>query len=194
MLQPSDLCRSWFSSLAISPRCGCGGKSIMGISEFFWCLLQLLLQDVPLGSYCSGPITYPIVARSPAQRRTMWVGSFIYFGSLFGASFVKKLWQIVLLQGGGYGLGGSLLCAPTQAHYQSIRNQFYARRGLANGVIYAGTTVCGLVLPLVLHPPSGPTEPLPPCITYLSPCWSYSRLFCPLFDLGPPKVTIVIQP
>ncbi|CAE6459568.1 unnamed protein product [Rhizoctonia solani] len=98
--------------------------------------------------YCSGPIIYPIVARYPAQRRTsMWIGNFICFGSLFGASFVKKPWQIVLLQGGGYGLGGSLLYAPTVSY---MSEWFYNRRGLANGVMNAGTAVGGLVLPLVL--------------------------------------------
>ncbi|KAF8757291.1 MFS general substrate transporter [Rhizoctonia solani] len=45
-------------------------------------------------------------ALSSQRRTSMWVGNFICFGSLFGASFVKKPWQIVLLQGGGYGLGG----------------------------------------------------------------------------------------
>ncbi|CAE6452397.1 unnamed protein product [Rhizoctonia solani] len=98
--------------------------------------------------YCSGPIIYPIVARYPSQRRTsMWVGNFICFGSLFGASFVKKPWQIVLLQGGGYGLGGSLLYAPTVSY---MSEWFYIRRGLANGVMNAGTAVGGLLLPLVL--------------------------------------------
>ncbi|QRW21482.1 nuclear mRNA splicing protein [Rhizoctonia solani] len=94
------------------------------------------------------PIIYPIVARYPSQRRTsMWVGNFICFGSLFGASFVKKPWQIVLLQGGGYGLGGSLLYAPTVSY---MSEWFYVRRGLANGVMNAGTAVGGLILPLVL--------------------------------------------
>ncbi|CAE6482851.1 unnamed protein product [Rhizoctonia solani] len=98
--------------------------------------------------YCSGPILYPIVARYPSQRRTsMWVGNFICFGSLFGASFVKKPWQIVLLQGGGYGLGGSLLYAPTVSY---MSEWFHAKRGFANGVMNAGTAVGGLVLPLVL--------------------------------------------
>ncbi|CAE6430647.1 unnamed protein product [Rhizoctonia solani] len=56
-------------------------------------------------------------------------------------------WQIVLLQGGGYGLGGSLLYAPTVSY---MSEWFYVRRGFANGVMNAGTAVGGLVLPLVL--------------------------------------------
>ncbi|GAB1521354.1 hypothetical protein RhiTH_004448 [Rhizoctonia solani] len=79
------------------------------------------------------PIIYPIVARYPSQRRT--------------SIFVKKPWQIVLLQGGGYGLGGSLLYAPTVSY---MSEWFYVRRGLANGVMNAGTAVGGLILPLVL--------------------------------------------
>ncbi|KAF8607541.1 MFS general substrate transporter, partial [Ceratobasidium sp. AG-I] len=98
--------------------------------------------------YCSGPILYPIVARYPSQRRTsMWIGNVICFGSLFGASYATKPWQIVLLQGGGYGLGGSLLYAPTISY---MSEWFFERRGLANGVMYAGTAVGGLVLPLIL--------------------------------------------
>ncbi|KAG8694917.1 hypothetical protein FRC08_008177 [Ceratobasidium sp. 394] len=98
--------------------------------------------------YCSGPILYPIVARYPAQRRTsMWAGNLICFGSLFGASYVNKPWQIVLLQGAGYGVGGSLLYAPTVSY---MSEWFFVRRGLANGVMNAGTAVGGLVLPLIL--------------------------------------------
>ncbi|CUA66846.1 hypothetical protein RSOLAG22IIIB_00295 [Rhizoctonia solani] len=80
----------------------------------------------------------------------MWAGNFICFGSLFGASFVKKPWQIVLLQGVGYGLGGSLLYAPTRVSVSYMSEWFYDRRGLANGVMNAGTAVGGLVLPLLL--------------------------------------------
>lgn len=98
--------------------------------------------------YCSGPVLYPIVARYPSHRRTsMWAGNLICFGSLLGASFVNKPWQLVLLQGAGYGLGGSLLYAPTVSY---MSEWFFVRRGMANGVMNAGTAVGGLVLPLIL--------------------------------------------
>ncbi|KAK0243884.1 MFS general substrate transporter [Armillaria nabsnona] len=103
----------------------------------------------PLSSgiiYCSGPIIYPITARYPYHRRTsMWVGATLCWASQLGASYTAKASRS-LLQGVLYAVGGSLLYAPCISY---MSEWFVARRGLANGVIFAGTATGGLILPLI---------------------------------------------
>lgn len=105
----------------------------------------------PLSSgiiYCSGPVIYPITARYPYHRRTMmWVGAVLCSASLFAASYTTKVSTLVGLQGVLYAVGGSLLYPPCISY---MSEWFVARRGFANGVIFAGTAIGGLILPLVL--------------------------------------------
>ncbi|KAI0345863.1 MFS general substrate transporter [Trametopsis cervina] len=107
----------------------------------------------PLSSgimYCAGPITYPLIARYPRHRRaSLWLGATLMSASLFGASFARTIKSLLALQGITYAIGGALLYAPT-IYYMS--EWFVARRGLANGVINAGTALGGLILPLILPP------------------------------------------
>ncbi|KII87260.1 hypothetical protein PLICRDRAFT_55241 [Plicaturopsis crispa FD-325 SS-3] len=107
----------------------------------------------PLSSgtiYCSGVVINPVIARWPHSRQIMiWVGSLCCCASLFGASYTTKAVNLVIIQGFLYAIGGSLLYG-TCISYMS--EWFVKRRGLANGVIFAGTGAGGLVLPLVLPP------------------------------------------
>ncbi|KAG7445645.1 MFS general substrate transporter [Guyanagaster necrorhizus] len=105
----------------------------------------------PLSSgmiFCSGPLIFPINIRYPYYRRTMmWIGVFLCGASLFGASFATKVPVLIGLQGILYAIGGSLLYAPCISY---MTEWFVMRRGLASGVIFAGTSAGGLILPLVL--------------------------------------------
>jgi MCP family monocarboxylic acid transporter-like MFS transporter 10 len=53
----------------------------------------------------------------------------------------------LFLQGIAYAIGGAILYAPCISY---MPEHFVARRGLANGILFAGTAVGGLVLPLIL--------------------------------------------
>ncbi|KZP31560.1 MFS general substrate transporter [Athelia psychrophila] len=98
--------------------------------------------------YCSGLFIYPFTSRHPEWRRTlMLVGGFICWASLFGASYATKVTQLLALQGVLYAIGGSLLYAPCISY---ISEWFVKKRGLANGVLFAGTAVGGLILPLII--------------------------------------------
>ncbi|KAG8830579.1 hypothetical protein FRC17_004683 [Serendipita sp. 399] len=98
--------------------------------------------------YCSGPVTYPLMYRYPKYMRlSMWVGVAICFASLFGASYTTSVAKLVLCQGVLYAIGGTLLYNPCINY---MNEWFIARRGLANGVISAGTAAGGLILPLIL--------------------------------------------
>ncbi|KAJ7739059.1 MFS general substrate transporter [Mycena maculata] len=105
--------------------------------------------------YCSGgPVINPIIARYPHLRpKMMWIGAILCCGTLLGASYATKacinIFQLILLQGVLYAIGGSLLYLPCISY---MSEWFVVRRGMANGILFAGTSTGGLILPLVLPP------------------------------------------
>ncbi|KAJ7213893.1 MFS general substrate transporter [Mycena pura] len=100
--------------------------------------------------YCSGPVVNPIAARYPHHRRkSMWLGAALCCGTLFGASYATQIYQLILLQGVLYAIGGSLLYLPCISY---LSEWFIARRGMANGILFAGTATGGVLFPLLLPP------------------------------------------
>ncbi|PVG01314.1 MFS general substrate transporter [Serendipita vermifera] len=98
--------------------------------------------------YFSGPFIYPFFYRFPqSSRLALWVGAVLCWASLFGASYSKKVTTLVLCQGVLYALGGAMIYYPCLLY---MSEWFVVRRGLANGVINAGTPLSGLILPLIL--------------------------------------------
>ncbi|KIY65741.1 MFS general substrate transporter [Cylindrobasidium torrendii FP15055 ss-10] len=98
--------------------------------------------------YCSGVCINPFMSRYPYHRRTsMWLGVICCFASLFGASYATRIEALVVLQGVLYAVGGSLLYIPCISY---LSEWFVERRGFAQGVLFAGTSVGGLLLPLTL--------------------------------------------
>ncbi|MCJ1411932.1 hypothetical protein MMC19_006024 [Ptychographa xylographoides] len=76
------------------------------------------------------------------------VGLAILAISLIGSSFATTAWQLILTQGILYAIGGSLLYLPTIMY---LDEWFVRRKGLALGVMFAGTGVGGMVIPLVMN-------------------------------------------
>ncbi|KAF5345522.1 hypothetical protein D9758_012014 [Tetrapyrgos nigripes] len=96
-----------------------------------------LIGPIAMGiMYCSSPILNPLlVIRYPHYRPfAMRLGAVICAGSLFGASWAKTIPQLLALQGFAYAVGGGLLYHPTLSYLPAW---FFARRGLANGVVFA---------------------------------------------------------
>ncbi|KAI0759366.1 MFS general substrate transporter [Trametes elegans] len=81
-------------------------------------------------------------------RVGMWSGLVLYFTSLFFSSFATEIWQLILLQGVGVGIGNGLLYMPV---IRLLPEWFSERRGFAGGIIFAGTFVGGFVLPFALN-------------------------------------------
>ena len=52
----------------------------------------------------------------------------------------EQVWQLIILQGVGVGIGGGLLYYPV---IKLLPEWFSARRGFAGGIIFAGTGVGG---------------------------------------------------
>ncbi|TBU21833.1 major facilitator superfamily domain-containing protein [Dichomitus squalens] len=81
-------------------------------------------------------------------RTSMWFGLALYFVSLFASSFATQVWQLILLQGVGVGIGGGILYSPV---IKLLPEWFSERRGLAGGIIFSGTGVGGFAFPFLLN-------------------------------------------
>ncbi|KZT27485.1 MFS general substrate transporter [Neolentinus lepideus HHB14362 ss-1] len=95
--------------------------------------VALALFVAPLATYISRHYTF---------RTTMLIGVALQVGGLIAASFTKEIWQLFLSQGVACGTGMgfifvSIIGIPSQ--------WFSRRRGMANGVVTAGSGVGGII-------------------------------------------------
>ncbi|KDQ61479.1 hypothetical protein JAAARDRAFT_54845 [Jaapia argillacea MUCL 33604] len=81
-------------------------------------------------------------------RSTMWFGLALCTLSLVASSFANKIWQLILLQGVFFGIGGGLLYVPVILW---LPEWFYERRGLAGGFIFGGSGIGGFAFPLLVN-------------------------------------------
>ncbi|KAJ4000865.1 MFS general substrate transporter [Lentinula boryana] len=109
--------------------------------------LKPLRLVAPLDTFI-GPFITPVITRYPYHKRTsLYIGTILCWASLFTASYTSQVVQLVVFQGVLYAIGGSLLYIPCISY---LSEWFNHRRGLANGVVFAGTAVGGILLPLIL--------------------------------------------
>ncbi|KAK9896959.1 MFS general substrate transporter [Cystobasidium minutum MCA 4210] len=98
--------------------------------------------------YCSSPFVFYLQRRYPKYfQHTLWAGAIMHSISLILTSFANAPYQIVLLQGILYAMGGTLLA---WSSFALIPEWFVRRRGLASGVCFAGTSVGGIFLPFLI--------------------------------------------
>jgi MFS family permease len=76
----------------------------------------------------------------------IWVGWVTCVGSLVAASFSTTVWQLIISQGLGYGIGFLILY---YAMLDMLNEWFVERRGLAYGVLFAAAGLSGTGLPFL---------------------------------------------
>ena len=87
--------------------------------------------------YLGPPFTFGLLQRFPHHRRRFAVaGLVITLFALVGSSFATRVWHLILTQGVLYAVGGSILYFPTIIF---LDEWFIRRKGLAYGVMWAGT-------------------------------------------------------
>ncbi|CZR59257.1 related to monocarboxylate transporter 2 [Phialocephala subalpina] len=79
---------------------------------------------------------------------TKWAGIPLMASGLIGASFAQKVGHLILTQGAIYAVGGTLIYYPTLMY---IDEWFIQRKGMAYGIMWAGTGVGGLTIPFILN-------------------------------------------
>jgi MFS family permease len=95
----------------------------------------------------TGLVTGPIYDRGHL-RLLLVTGSFLVVFGLMMLSLCTEYWQALLAQAFCIGIGGGLLFTPTVS---LLPTWFSNRMGLAVGIASAGSSVCGVVYPIVLH-------------------------------------------
>ncbi|WAQ85567.1 hypothetical protein PtA15_6A195 [Puccinia triticina] len=101
----------------------------------------IIAATAPLISFC--------IAKNPGIRRTlMFSGLLVCTLSLFLSAYSTSAFHILLSQGIGYGIGGCALYFSALSH---LPEWFDLRRGFANGLVFTGTGLGGLVFPLILN-------------------------------------------
>jgi len=98
---------------------------------------------IMLGSVYAGPLYDWGYLRSLIR-----VGCFMIVFGMFMASLCTKYWQLLLSQGFFMGLGTGCLFTPTAG---IIASYFGKKRGLAMGIVSAGSTIGGIIYPIMFH-------------------------------------------
>ncbi|KAL8870244.1 MAG: hypothetical protein Q9174_003668, partial [Haloplaca sp. 1 TL-2023] len=98
--------------------------------------------------YLSSPILFAVFKRWPNIRRISAVaGLVLNVASIMAASFATNVSHLILTQGVLYAVGGVLLYSPTIVF---LDEWFIQRKGLAFGMMWAGTGVSGVFLPFIM--------------------------------------------
>ena len=94
-----------------------------------------------------GVVTGPIFDKG-YLRPLLLVGSFLTFFGLLMTSICKNYWQLMLAQGVCVGLGSGCLFVPSIA---VVATYFTTKRALATGIAVGGSSVGGIIYPIVFH-------------------------------------------
>ena len=77
----------------------------------------------------------------------LWTATGVSVGSMFISSWATHTWQLILLQGVLGGTSGAVLYTPVLLWLQDY---WVERRGMASGIIFAGTGIGGFVFPFLI--------------------------------------------
>ncbi|KAI4244307.1 MAG: hypothetical protein L6R40_003033 [Gallowayella cf. fulva] len=98
--------------------------------------------------YLSCPILFAVFKRWPHIRRSSTMtGLAINTAAIVAASFATQVSHLILTQGVLYAIGGVMIYCPTIVF---LDEWFVRRKGLAFGMMWAGTGVSGIVLPFIM--------------------------------------------
>ena len=98
--------------------------------------------------YLSCPVLFAAFRHWPQIRRScLLVGLLINTVAIIASSFATEVSHLILTQGVLYAIGGVLIYCPTIVF---LDEWFIRRKGLAFGMMWAGTGVSGIVLPFIM--------------------------------------------
>ncbi len=99
--------------------------------------------------YLCTPLLALLMQRWPQTRRPgMFAGAAVIVASMVAASFCNSVGGLLATQGVMYALGGMTLYYPAMVY---VDEWFIARKGMAYGVMWAGSGSAGVVVPFLLQ-------------------------------------------
>ncbi len=100
-------------------------------------IAALLISSVQGIMYLGSPFSFALLQRFPLQRRFCAIAGLVTMATaLVASSFATRVSHLILTQGVLYAIGGSMLYTLTIIF---LDEWFIARKGLAFGVMWAGT-------------------------------------------------------
>lgn len=93
-------------------------------------------------------MTYFVTRYRQYQRQMVWCGFAICVLSLIFASFATQVWQLILFQGAGFGIGVLVLY---YAVLEMLNSWFVANRGAAYGALFGAAGAAGIGLPFLFQ-------------------------------------------
>jgi MFS family permease len=112
-----------------------------GIPAVGTCAMGILLMGSPI-------VLGPLIRYPQYKRTAIATGLVIMSSSLAMGSLCKTVPQLIATQGVLYGIGGAITYNPI---VQLLDEWFIVRKGLAFGIMWAGTGLGGVIVPLILQ-------------------------------------------
>ncbi|EAS28118.2 MFS monocarboxylate transporter [Coccidioides immitis RS] len=98
--------------------------------------------------YLGSPICFMAMQKWPFWRTwSIRIGFIIIIAALVTSSFATDVWQLVFTQGALYAVGGTLAYGPAIVF---VDEWFVRQKGLAYGVMWAGTGFAGVTVPFLM--------------------------------------------
>jgi len=99
--------------------------------------------------YFLSPVAVIALQRWPSLRLRMTLfGQAVTILALIAASFADSVTDLIFTQGALYGIGGAFLYNPFVFY---LDEWFIERKGLAFGILWAGTGISGTIVPLIME-------------------------------------------
>ena len=99
--------------------------------------------------YTIGVLLFPAYKQWPRlATNSKWAGLPVMAAALIAGSFANTVSHLVLTQGVLYAIGGSIIYYPSLVY---LDEWFIRRKGLAYGIMWAGTGTAGLIIPFVMN-------------------------------------------
>ncbi|KAK2058092.1 major facilitator superfamily transporter [Colletotrichum caudatum] len=99
--------------------------------------------------YLSGPIVIGLLRLFPRQsRHAPILGLIVMCAALAASSFSRTVTHLIVTQGVLYAVGGAVAYCPCILY---IDQWFVRRKGFAYGIMWSGTGLAGVVLPLLME-------------------------------------------
>jgi MFS family permease len=97
--------------------------------------------------YVLSPITFTFLTKYPHLRKYCgWAGLLLTVTGSILSSFSSQVWQLIASLGVLCAIGNGLLFTPTTLY---LDEWFVRRKGLAYGVMWAGKSIAGVILPFI---------------------------------------------
>ncbi|GAA5905771.1 hypothetical protein JCM6882_000454 [Rhodosporidiobolus microsporus] len=117
-------------------------------------------------------------------KPALWTSVGVSCGSMLLSSWATQVWQLILLQGVLCGVSGAALYTPV---FLWMSEWWVEKRGLASGIIFAGTGMGGFCFPFLINAlltsrPSSDTSPSSSGFSWMCRAWALITLL--MFSLS----------